>query len=181
MAETSANTMSLSLTSDREVEVTRRFDAPQSLVFEAWSSCEHLAHWWGPRGYDLVGCELDLRPGGKYRFVQRAPDGSTHAFHGTYSEIQRPERMVFSQVYEPVPDQEVLVTTTLTEIDGHTALSQHLLFSSKEARDGMLASGMEWGQAQSFERLDELLAEMNRCQTAGSTSRGRATSGQDGR
>jgi uncharacterized protein YndB with AHSA1/START domain len=154
------NPMTLTLVSDREISVTRIFDAPRALVFEAWSNCDHLARWWGPRGYELIGCEIDLRQGGKYRFVQRAPDGSTHAFHGEYREIHRPESVVSTQIYEPVPNAEVLVSTTLSEMDGKTAMSQRLHFPSKEARDGMIASGMEWGQRQSFERLDEYLAEL---------------------
>jgi len=160
MTEKIANRMTLTLIGDREVAVTRAFDARRRVVFEAWSSCEHMARWWGPRGYTLTECQIDLRPGGAYRFVQRAPDGTIHAFRGTYREIAAPERVVFTQIYEPWPDQEVVVSTTLTEKDGKTALSQTLLFNSREARDGMVASGMEWGQAQSFERLDELLAEL---------------------
>ena len=158
MIQKAANRMTLTLVSDREVAVTRAFDAPRSLVFEACSDCEHMKNWWGPRGFDLIECRMDLRPGGTYRFVQRAPDGSIHGFNGVYREIAAPERIVFTQIYEPIPDQEVVVTTTLTETNGRTALSQTLLFGSREARDGMIASGMEWGQAQSFERLDELLA-----------------------
>jgi uncharacterized protein YndB with AHSA1/START domain len=159
--------MTLTLASDREIAITRIFDAPRSLVFEACHDCEHLSHWWGPRGFELTECQVDLRPGGSYRFVQRAPDGSTHAFHGTYRDIQPPERTVFTQVYEPYPDLELVVSTTLTEVDGKTALSQLMLFPSKEARDGMIASGMEWGQRQSYDRLDELLAEMYQRETAG--------------
>lgn len=158
MIQKTANRMTLTLVSDREVAVTRAFDAPRSLVFEAWSRCEHMKNWWGPHGFDLIECNIDLRPGGKYRFVQRAPDGSIHGFNGVYREIAAPERIVFTQIYEPIPDQEVVVTATLTETGGKTALSQNLLFSSKKARDGMIASGMERGEAQSFERLDELLA-----------------------
>jgi uncharacterized protein YndB with AHSA1/START domain len=149
--------MTLTLPSDRTIAVERVFDAPRKLVFEAYSSCEHLEHWWGPRGFELIECSMDLRPGGKYRFVQKAPDGSIHGFNGEYREIDAPGRIVFTQIYEPIPDQEVVVATTLTETEGKTALSQTLTFSSKEARDGMIASGMEWGEAQSFERLDELL------------------------
>ena len=167
MTQTFANPMTLTLASDREIDITRVFDAPRSLVFEACHDCEHLSHWWGPRGFELTECQVDLRPGGSYRFVQRAPDGSMHAFHGTYREIQRPERTVFTQVYEPYPDVELVVSTTLTEVDGKTALSQHMLFPSREARDGMIASGMEWGQRQSFERLDEVLAELYQRETAG--------------
>jgi uncharacterized protein YndB with AHSA1/START domain len=158
MIQKIAHRMTLTLVSDREISVTRAFDAPRILVFEAWSNCEHMKNWWGPRGFDLIECSMDLRPGGRYRFVQRAPDGSIHGFNGVYREIAAPERIVFTQIYEPIADQEVVVTTTLTETDGRTALSQNLLFGSKEARDGMIASGMERGEAESFDRLDELLA-----------------------
>ena len=161
------NSMTLALVSDREIAITRLFDAPRNLVFEACHECEHLAHWWGPRGFELIECSLDARPGGSYRFVQRAPDGSIHPFHGTYKEIRPPEREVFTQVYEPYGDVELLVETTLTEVEGKTALSQRMLFPSREARDGMIASGMEWGQRQSFERLDELLAELYQREAAG--------------
>jgi uncharacterized protein YndB with AHSA1/START domain len=167
MAQTIGNPMTLTLTSDREISITRVLDAPRTLVWEACHQCEHLAHWWGPRGYELIECSVDLRPGGGYRFVQRALDGSIHPFHGSYREIQKPERVVFTQVYEPIPDAELVVTTTLTEVDGKTAMTQHMLFPSKEARDGMIATGMEWGQRQSFERLDEVLAELYQRQVAG--------------
>jgi uncharacterized protein YndB with AHSA1/START domain len=119
-----------------------------------------VARWWGPRNFELTSCDLDFRVGGAYRFVQRAPDGTIHPFRGVYREIVAPERLVMTQIYEPFPDQEVLVATTLTELDGKTTLSQRLMFASKEASDGMVASGMEWGQSQSFERPDELLAEL---------------------
>ena len=82
MIQKTANRMTLTLVSDREVAVTRAFDAPRSLVFEVWSRCEHMKNWWGPHGFDLIECNIDLRPGGKYRFVQRAPDGSIHGFNG---------------------------------------------------------------------------------------------------
>ena len=155
-----ANRMTLTLLSDCEIEVTRAFDAPRSLVFEAMTGCEHMKHWWGPRGFDLVECRIDLRAGGAYRLVQRAPDGGIHPFSGVYREIAAPERVVFTQTYEPVADHEVLVTNTLTETGGRTALRQHMLFDSIEARDGMLASGMERGEAESFDRLDELLLQL---------------------
>jgi uncharacterized protein YndB with AHSA1/START domain len=104
---------------------------------------------------------MEFRPGGTYRFVQQAPDGSSHPFKGVYREIAAPERVVFTQIYEPFPDQEALVSTTLAEKDGKTTLSQTLRFASREARDGMVASGMESGEAESFDRLDELLAELS--------------------
>ena len=159
MTTTTANQMTLTMVSDCEIAVTRAFDAPRSLVFEAATRCEHLSKWWGPRGFELTDCDIDFRVGGSYRFVQKAPDGSVHAFHGEYREIAAPERTVQTQVYEPLPDQEVVVTTILSESGGKTVLSQRIVFASKEARDGMIAGGMEWGERQSFERLDELISD----------------------
>lgn len=162
MAEKVANHMTLTFPSDREIAVTRTFDAPRSLVFEAFVRCEHLSKWWGPRGFTLVECEIDLRPGGAYRFVQTAPDGGVHPFKGVWREINPPERLVFTQIYdvERYSIHESVVINVLTEQDGRTTLAQHLQFSSKEARDWMVASGMELGMTQSLERLDELLVEL---------------------
>jgi uncharacterized protein YndB with AHSA1/START domain len=160
MVDKIANQMTLTLKGDCEIAVMRTFDAPRSLVFEAMTRCEHLSNWWGPRGFALISCELDLRPGGAYRFVQQAPDGSVHPFHGVYREIAAPERLVFTQIYEPFANSEVVVTGTLTETDGKTLLSQTLVFDSMESRDGMIASGMERGEVESFERLDEVLAAL---------------------
>jgi uncharacterized protein YndB with AHSA1/START domain len=160
MVEKTANRMSLTLPSDREIKVVRVFDAPRSLVFEATSQCRHISRWWGPRGFEVTSCEIDFRPGGAYRFVQRAPDGSIHPFHCVYREITAPERVVFTQVYEPFAEHEVLVTNVLTESAGRTTITQNMLFDSPQARDGMVASGMEKGEAESFDRLDELLAAL---------------------
>jgi uncharacterized protein YndB with AHSA1/START domain len=96
MADKIASRMTLKLLSDREIGVTRAFDAPRRLVFEACNSCEHLPRWWGPRGFELITCEMDLRVGGAYRFVQRGPDGSIHPFKGVYREIAAPECIVFT-------------------------------------------------------------------------------------
>lgn len=160
----SRNRMQLSVVSDLEIAVIRDFDAPRALVFEAWSKCEHLARWWGPRHLELASCEMDFRPGGTYRFVSRARDGTLHPFKGVYREIAAPERVVFTQIYDVplISEHEVVVTTILTERNGRTTLAQRLLFDTIESRDGMIASGMEWGQAQSFERLDEFLADMQK-------------------
>ncbi len=176
MVDQIANRMTLTLASDREVSITRTFDAPRALVFEAMTGCEHMMNWWGPRGYALTECEIDLRPGGAYRFVQRSPDGGTHPFKGVYREIAAPGRIVFTQIYDvaPVNEHEVVVTNILSEQDGRTTLSQHLLFDSLESRDGMIGSGMERGEAESFDRLDELLAQLRRGGAAGAGAAGAA-------
>ena len=167
MVEKTANRMTLTLPSDREIAVERTFDAPRSLVFEAMTGCEHMSKWWGPRYLTLEVCEIDLRPGGAYRFVQKAPDGTLHPFKGVYREVAAPERIVFTQIYdvEPFSIHEAVVTSVLTERDGKTMLAQTLVFGSRETRDGMIASGMESGEAESFDRLDELLAELGQAST----------------
>ena len=162
MVEKIANRMTLTLPSELEISVSRTFDAPRNLVFEAMTGCRHLSKWWGPRYLTLEHCEIDLRPGGGYRFVQKAPDGTLYPFKGVYREVTAPERIVFTQIYdvEPFSIYEMLVTNILTEAGGKTTLAQTLLFDTPEARDGMIASGMEPGEAESFDRLDELLAEL---------------------
>lgn len=148
--------------SDREIAMTRTFDAPRALVFEALTRPEHLARWWGPRRYALVRCELDLRPGGKWRFVQRGADGREHAFRGEYREVVAPERVVSTFEYEGLPGHVSVETMTLEEKDGRTTLTAHSVFASREDRDGILQSGMESGARESYDRLDELLGPMRR-------------------
>ena len=146
--------------SDREIVMSRVFDAPRELVFEAHSKCEHIRHWWG-RGNPL-DCEMDFRPGGKYRFVEHAPDGNDYAFRGEYREIVAPERIVSTFEFEGAPGQICVDTLTLEEHDGKTTLTTRSLFDSVEARDGMLSSGMETGANESLDHLAELLASWTR-------------------
>src|SRR5512145_922942 len=91
---TSKNTTTLTMPSDREILITRVFDAPRRLVFEAISKPEHVARWWGPRCMTMLSCEMDFRPGGAWRFVSRGPDGNEYGFRGVYREIEPPERIV---------------------------------------------------------------------------------------
>jgi len=160
--ETPRNALTVALPSDREIMLTRVFDAPRRLVFEAISRPEHVARWWGPRGSTLSACEMDMRPGGAWRFVLRAPDGSEHPFKGVYREIVPPERVVNTFVYdvEGIRDHEALETMTLTEKDGRTTLTSVVLHKSVESRDGQLNSGMEFGAAETYDRLEELVGTM---------------------
>src|ERR1043165_10303824 len=103
MAAPMRNALTLSLPSDREILLTRVFDAPRDLVFEAHSKPEHVRRWWGPARYEMVVCEMDFRPGGTWRFVQRGPEGDEHGFHGEYREIVRPERLAYTFEYEGAP------------------------------------------------------------------------------
>jgi uncharacterized protein YndB with AHSA1/START domain len=150
----------LDLPSDLEIRMTRGFDAPARLVFEAFTKPEYMKRWWGPRCVPLHICEIDFRVGGAFRLVGRGPDNIDHAFHGIYREIVRPERLVFTQIYEPYPDDEALVTVTLAERDGVTLLTCTILHASKEARDGHVQSGMKDGAAESYDRLAELVASL---------------------
>jgi uncharacterized protein YndB with AHSA1/START domain len=147
---------------DKPTILTRRvLDAPRALVFEAWTKPEHLKRWLGPRELTWVVCEVDLRVGGGYRWVQRAPDGNEYAFHGEYREIVRPERIVSTFVFDLMPDAEALETLTLEERDGKTTATTLTVHKTIQARDGHLAGRMEEGMIDGYERLDALLAELS--------------------
>jgi uncharacterized protein YndB with AHSA1/START domain len=143
--------------SEREIVLTRVFDAPRDLVFEAHSSCEHMSNWWGPRKYEFASCEIDFRPGGTWRIVHRGPDGEEYGFHGEFREIVRPERIVWTFEFEGAPGHVSVETLTLEEHDGKTTVTGKSVFDTVEARDGMIDSGMESGAAESYDRLDEYL------------------------
>lgn len=146
--------------SDTEIQMTRVFDAPRDLVFEAHSSAEHMKNWWGPRKYETISAEVDFRPGGKWRIVHRGPDGEEYGFHGEYREIVRPERIVWTFEFEGAPGQVAVETLTLEERDGKTTLTALSEAGTKEARDAVLESGMTEGAAETFDRLDEYLETM---------------------
>jgi uncharacterized protein YndB with AHSA1/START domain len=162
----SGNKLEVTTPSDREIVMTRVFDAPRDLVFEAHSSCEHLSHWWGPRKYEVTSCDVDFRPGGAWRIVHRGPDGEEHGFRGEYREIVPPERIEWTFEYEGWPGQVAVETLTLDERDGKTTLTSTSVHDSVEARDAMLESGMEEGAAETMDRLDEYL-EVLRARKAG--------------
>jgi uncharacterized protein YndB with AHSA1/START domain len=152
--------MAVSLPSDREIVLTRTFDAPRALVFEAMSKPEHIRQWWGLRGHTMTTCELDFRPGGRWRFVQRGPDGAEYAFRGEIREIKPPERIVQTFEFEGMPGHVSVETMTLVEKDGKTTLTGRSVFDSVEDRDGMLNAGMEAGAAETYDRLAEYLETM---------------------
>ncbi len=157
-------TLTVTRVSDREVLATRDFHAPRALVFEAMTRPEHLMRWWGPRSIPLVEIQMDLRPGGRYRFVSRATDGTIHPFSGEFLEIEPPARLVMTQVYDvpPANEHQLVSTIALEEQDGITHLTARSVFDAKEALDGYIASGMEWGMTETYERLDALVAEADR-------------------
>lgn len=139
----------------------RVVQAPPSLVFRAWTEPAHLRQWFGPRGYALVVCEIDLRVGGGYRFVQRAPDGRDYVFHGEYLEIDRPNRLVSTSGYEGAPGDESVQTLAFEATDGGgTLVTCRTIFPSFAARDFFTGSGMERGLRETQQRLGEWLEVM---------------------
>ncbi|MBI5058510.1 SRPBCC domain-containing protein [candidate division KSB1 bacterium] len=157
---TLAGALSLALPSPREFTVTRIVNAPRTLVLEAWTRPEHVVRWWGLRSMTMPVCQIDFRPGGQYRFVLRAPDGQEHGYHGVYKEIAPPDRIVSTFVYEPLPEHEALVTTLFEALGERTRIVETVLHQSQEDRDGHLAAGVEAGMRETFERLEELLREL---------------------
>jgi uncharacterized protein YndB with AHSA1/START domain len=156
MAATS-NGFTVTTPSDRKIVMTRVFDAPRDLVFEAHTSCEHMSHWWGPRRYEIGTCEMDFRPGGAWRIVHRGAEGQEFGFRGEFREIVRPERITWTFEYEGMPGHVSVQTVTLDELDGKTTLTATAVFDTVEERDGMLQSGMEGGAQETYDRLAEYL------------------------
>ena len=154
-----ANSGSFKVTtpSDREIVMTRLFDAPRRLVFEAMTKPEHVRRWWGilDDRYSVTVCEIDLRPGGAWRFVGRHPKGEVE-FYGVYREIAPPSRLVFTEIFAPFPDTESVVSTVFTEEDGKTRLTATCTYPSIDVRDMVIKSGMEKGAAISYDRLEEV-------------------------
>jgi len=153
-------TLTVTTPTDRDIVMTRIFDAPRQLVFAALTEPELLRRWYGPRGYQLVECEVDLRVGGAWRFVVRAPDASEMVLRGRYLEIDRPARLVntaANEDCEAVAGSESLLTTVLDERAGRTTLTSTERFPSRRIRDAALNSGMEHGVAQGYDRLAETL------------------------
>jgi uncharacterized protein (TIGR03086 family) len=147
----------VTLPSDTEILLTRAFEAPRLIVWEALTTPRHLLRWWGPDWCPLVTCEIDLRPTGTWRYVARDVDGNELAWHGTYRDIVATERIVTTETFEGYPDATSVNTMTLDEEDGVTTLRTLVAHTSREHRDGHVASGMEQGMQVTFDRLDNLL------------------------
>jgi uncharacterized protein YndB with AHSA1/START domain len=145
------------IVSDREIEMTRVFDAPRELVFEAYSKPEHIPHWWGPRSVTTIVETMDVRPGGAWRFIQRDQDGVEYAFYGEYREVVPPERIVSTFEFEGFPGLVMVDTLTLRDVDGKTTLTVNSRFASREERDRMVESGLEDGAREMWDRLAEHL------------------------
>jgi uncharacterized protein YndB with AHSA1/START domain len=148
----------VTLPSDREILIVRAFAAPPDIVFEAWTKPEHLAQWWDPSRERLASCEIDLRPGGSFRFI---PRGGKPPFIGTYREIVPPERLVFSTTGSP-SGGESMGTLLFEARDGHTVLRLTIACESKADRDALLAMRVDAGTVRTLENLSEYVVRMGR-------------------
>jgi len=157
---TGTQTLDVTTPSEREVAMTRVFDAPRHLVFEALTTPALLTRWLlGPPGWAMVVCEIDLRVGGAYRFEWHSDDGRHMGMGGVYQEITPPESYVATEMFDEAwYPGEAIVTTVLTEQGGATTLTLTVRYASQEARDGVVASGMTSGVSASYDRLARMLA-----------------------
>jgi uncharacterized protein YndB with AHSA1/START domain len=149
----------VTLPSDREILITREFDAPRHLVYKAWTTPELVERWWSGHRGEVTSAEIDLRVGGRWRYVMVANGGFEVAFHGEYREIVPDERIVSTEVYElpDAPDAEgVLNVVTFTEADGRTTLTILVQAPSTQVRDAIMDSGMEVGLQEQLELLEQL-------------------------
>ena len=146
--------------SDREIVLTREFDAPRDLVFQALSKPEHVGQWWGQKGSTMAECRMDFRPGGAWRFVERDANGAEWGFRGEVREIDPPKRIVQTFEFDGMPGHISVETLELEDIGGATRLTVTSVFDSQQDRDGMLQSGMEQGAGESYDRLEAYLATL---------------------
>ena len=160
MVAKSNSAYKVTLPSDREIVMTRVFNAPRELVFKAHVDPTLIPQWWGLRAYTTIVDKLDARPGGAWRFIQRRADGSEEGFHGEFREIVPPARFTWTFEWEGMPGHVGMETYTFEEHAGKTTLTATSVFDTLEERDGVIASGMEAGANESADRLEELLASL---------------------
>jgi uncharacterized protein YndB with AHSA1/START domain len=141
------------------IEFEREFDAPVEAVFRAHRDPDLVKQWLGPRGYEMEVDEYDFTPGGRWRYIHRNPEGEEYAFHGVFHTIRENEFAIQTFEFEGFPDIVSLDHLTFEDLgNGRTRLRGHSVFPSLEARDGMVASGMEGGMSEGYDRLEEILA-----------------------
>ena len=142
-------------------EFEREFDAPVATVFRAYKEPDLVKQWLGPDGYEINIERYDFRPGGQWRYVHRSPEGEEYGFHGVFHAVRENEMAIQTFEFEGFPDVVSLDSVTFEDLgDGRTRIHGHSVFPSLEARDGMVASGMETGMAEGYDRLDKVLATL---------------------
>ncbi len=160
MAVTRKGTAVVTLPTDTQILITREFDAPKHLVYRAWTTPELIERWWsGDRG-EVTSAEVDLRVGGRWRYVMTANGGFEVAFHGVYSEIVPNELLVSTEVFEAMPEEEAVDTVTFTEQDGRTSLTLLVQHASRKFRDLHIDSGMEGGMQEAMDHLEEVAVSL---------------------
>jgi len=152
----------ITLPSENEIKIERKFDAPAELVFDVWTTAEHVRNWWGYPEHEMTDCSIDLRVGGTYRFAAQVPDFGEVAFRGVYKEIERPDRLVATEIYEAFPDTEAVNTLTLEEVDGVTTMVIVSAYPGQESRDAVIESGMESGLQVSLDRAEAILLSIQK-------------------
>jgi uncharacterized protein YndB with AHSA1/START domain len=156
----SSRTATVTLPTDEQILVTREFDAPRHLVYKAWTTPELVKRWWHANRGEMTVAEIDLRVGGRWRYVMVADGGFEVAFHGEYREIVPNERLVSTEVHEAMPDAEALDTVTLVEEDGRTTMTLLVQHASKEHRDAHVESGMEDGLQDALDLLEQVAVSL---------------------
>ena len=162
MAATSSGTATVTLPTDEQILITREFNAPKHLVYEAWTTPELVKRWWNAKRGEVTVAEIDLRVGGKWRYVMVADDGTEVGFHGEYREIVPNERIVSTEVYEGLPEGvseeegSTLNTATFTEADGRTTVTILVQAANKVSRDAIIDSGMEAGLQDALDLLEQV-------------------------
>jgi len=153
----------VTLPSDRQILITREFDAPKELVWKAWTTPELVRRWWHANRGEMTVCEMDLRVGGSWRYAMVTPDGMEVGFHGEYREIEPFERLVSTEAYEGIPDADAhaaVDTLTLAEIGDHTLMTVLVEHPTMEGRDMHVESGMEDGMQDAMDLLEETVAAL---------------------
>jgi uncharacterized protein YndB with AHSA1/START domain len=152
----SSATASVTLPADDQILITREFDAPKELVWRAYTEPELVRRWWHAGRGEMTVCDIDLRAGGGWRYVMVTPDGFEVAFHGSYREVVPHERIVSTEVYEPVPEAEAVDTIEFTEAGGRTTITLLVQHQAKEHRDMHIESGMEDGLQDALDLLEQV-------------------------
>jgi uncharacterized protein YndB with AHSA1/START domain len=160
MIANSGSSLTVTLPSERSIQLAREFDAPRELVYAAFTTCEHITRWLRPKDMTVSECKMDMRPGGTWRFVHRDNEGHEFGFHGEIREVVPPQRIVRTFEFEGMPGHVALETLTLAGLGGRTRLIILSEFESVEDRDGMLQSGMEQGASESYAHLADYLHEL---------------------
>jgi uncharacterized protein YndB with AHSA1/START domain len=154
MTMASSATASVTLPADDQILIVREFDAPRELVFRAWTEPDLVRQWWHAGRGEMTVCEIDLRPGGSWRYVMVTPDGTEVAFHGEYREVAPGERIVQTEIYDPFPDAAAVDTLEFEDLDGRTRVTMLVQHQLKEHRDAHVGSGMEDGLQDALDLLE---------------------------